>query len=278
MPNTIVLYFTPRQHPDIELPFALRGYCSQEVWEKRLPAFVRKASRFHHMVFEWVWFAVFIAAMIGVPIAMYQVAWDKLPEDKDEKEFGTDNWWSHNSFDRAWKCRLISFASWLAVTLLCYIPIITWKTSGKNAVNKMLKQWEEQDKALKPNQAVPVWRMRTPGFLSNQIKLVIDAPGNPPFSSFHPNSNLPPYIVNGPLDPNAAYYYQPMGGYPNAPVSAPNYNASRPSDAQYPAPPPTSVSGLPLFNGNDEKQGGYIPPLDPNADPEKQEAFENIRV
>lgn len=85
--------------------------------------------------------------------------------------------------------------------------------------------------------------------------------------------------MNGPLDPNAAYYYQPpVGGYPTVPASAPNYPMPRSPGPQFPAPPPTSVSGLPMFNGNDEKEGGYIPPFDPNADPEKQGDFENIRV
>ena len=88
------------------------------------------------------------------------------------------------------------------------------------------------------------------------------------------------WIVNGPMDPNAAYYYQQpvAGGYTSGvPASAPLYSQYHPAPGEFPAAPPTSVSGLPLFNDRDEKQGGYIPPMDPNADPEKQQ-FENIRV
>lgn len=63
--------------------------------------------------------------MIGVPIAVNRVAWDHLPEDPNDNK--DDHHWWHTSFDRVWKARLIAFASWFAVTLLCYIPIIVWK-------------------------------------------------------------------------------------------------------------------------------------------------------
>ncbi|TCD69812.1 hypothetical protein EIP91_006125 [Steccherinum ochraceum] len=278
MSNSITLYFAPREHPSLDVPFALRPFHAKDVWEKRLPAFVRKASRYYLPVFEWVWFIVFVAAMIGVPIGMYRVAWNLLPDD-DKDTSDDEHWWRHDGFDRVWKARLISFASWFAVTLLCYIPIIIWKVHGKTVVNKMLKKWENEDRALNPNQDAPSWKLRTPGFLSTKIKLVIYYPAHPPPSSFHPGAMLPPYLVNGPMDPNAAYYYQPPLGGVTMPVSAPHYTSQFPAaePAVYPAPPPTSVSGLPLFSDGDMKTDPYVPPLDPNADPEKQH-FEDVKV
>ncbi|KAH8080255.1 hypothetical protein BXZ70DRAFT_1068434 [Cristinia sonorae] len=277
--NSIVLYFKPHEDPSLEMPFAVRSYYGKDVWEKRITAFTHKASRYYRKVFEWVWFLVFVAAMIGVPIAINRVAYNLLPEDEDDRKDKDDkddhHFFHRPAFDRVWKARLIAFSAWFVITCLCYIPIIVWKMHGKKVVNKMLKKWEEEDRAMRPNTEVPTWKMRTPGFLSNNIKLTLYVPQIPPPSSFHPASTLPPYIVNGPNDPHAAYYYQPNMGM--APASAPSYsqyyNAPPVNGGGFPAAPLTSVSGLPLFNDKDVKERGYAP----NADLEKQQ-FENIRV
>ncbi|CAL1706887.1 unnamed protein product [Somion occarium] len=254
--HTVVLRYIPHEHPPTDVPFELRSYYTKEVWESRLPAITRKASRYYKRNMQIIWIILLFVCSIGVPIALFYVALDHLPESEaekqEDKDFPFHHYW-HGGFDRYWKARLIALASWIAVMLLFYVPIITWKHLGRKNVNKQLKKWEKEDRASRSGSVdVPTFKLLRIGIFGNTIRLQVTLPASyVPVSSFHPAAHLPAYLVNGPSDPAAAYYYNNA-----APISAPVYPQA--PLGGYPAAPLTALSGIPLYNANDEKATGYI--------------------
>ena len=106
---------------------------TKEVWEKRLPAITRKASRYYKKGLSLVWVCLLIACSIAVPIGIFYVALDHLPKSQEEKDFEEKErnhfyWYWHGGFDRWWKARLIAFASWVIVMVLFYTPMLMWKS------------------------------------------------------------------------------------------------------------------------------------------------------
>jgi archaellum biogenesis protein FlaJ (TadC family) len=63
------------------------------------------------------------SSLIAVPIAIYYVAFNNLPEDKDE--FSDE--FQFRGPDSIWKARLISFAVWVALMILVFVPMKLWK-------------------------------------------------------------------------------------------------------------------------------------------------------
>ena len=109
----------------------------------------RKASRYYKNSLEWVWLIVSltyvlsdedhlsfaptypaVSALIGVPIAVYYLALNNLPND-DENNDNNDKDGHHinPSFDRYWKARAISFGTWIALMVLVFVPMHMWKNS-----------------------------------------------------------------------------------------------------------------------------------------------------
>lgn len=66
---------------------------------------------------------------MAVPIAVYYVALHNLPEDADDKKEDDDDhhWFHWGGFDRTWKARLISLATWFGLMLLVFVPMHMWK-------------------------------------------------------------------------------------------------------------------------------------------------------
>lgn len=109
--------------------------------------------------------------LIGVPIAVYYVALQNLPEDPDDKKDDDDDHFFHwHGFDRAWKARIISLATWVVLMFIVFMPMKIWKSGGKAQVNKMMQQWEAEDKAVRPEGApYPTLKMKQPGIISKSI-------------------------------------------------------------------------------------------------------------
>ena len=115
-----------------------------------------------------------ISSSIAVPIAVYYVAVDRLPETSAEKAGGYQ-WW-RSGFDRIWRARLISFASWIALAILFYVPILLLKHAGRSSINKMLKKWENEDQAARPtNSEIPHWHL---GYIGIFGSTVVSFPSN----------------------------------------------------------------------------------------------------
>jgi len=197
--GVLLLRFAPNEIPPPEVPIELRLFYTKEVWNSRLPAVIRKASRYYKRRFELAWFLIFLAFMIAVPIAMYYVALRTLPETKADKAWAAAHanlampymsYWQWHSYDRVWQARTIGFCAWIAVALLYYLPIVFWKNSGRKSVNKMLQAWENEDRAARATD-VPIWTLRYIGIFTTMVKIEINYPINPESSSFHPTAYLP---------------------------------------------------------------------------------------
>lgn len=70
-----------------------------------------------------------ISVLLAVPIAVYYVALHNLPEDEDDKKDDDDDhhWFHWHGFDRVWKARLISLATWVGLMILVFVPMHIWK-------------------------------------------------------------------------------------------------------------------------------------------------------
>jgi len=287
--NSITLRYTPHEAPPTDVPYELRSFYSKEVWEKRIPAITFKASRYYKRTLELVWFFTFLACNIGAPIALFYVSLNILPEDAAEKKadqeiqnenndgFFHDPFF-HNSFDKYWKARLIALATWLAVVILFYTPMVVWKRHGQKKVNQMLERWANEDKASQGENCATM-RLKHIPIISSEIRLEVKVPFmqmQPP-SSFHPAAYLPAYLVNAAPDPNAAQYYaQTREGPATAPIM---YAQGNGVPLNAPQQPLTSVSGVPLFNASDEKAPGYMASMGqiPAYGDEKHD-FEDVKV
>ncbi|KAI0342107.1 hypothetical protein BDW22DRAFT_1358224 [Trametopsis cervina] len=221
VPSNIILRYPTGQVPQTNVPTELQPYYKEDVWASRITAACRTANRYHKKAFEWVWLLISSAALIGAPIAIYYVALNNLPDDddkKDDKDKDDDHHIFHRfDFDKYWKARLISFAVWVALMFLVFVPMHIWKRKGKTAVNELLASWEKEDMAVRPpGMPFPSLRMKMPGVISKNIKFVLTFPPSAPTgpSMYQAGSNVPPYLANPPSDPAAqAYYQQPPAPY-----------------------------------------------------------------
>ena len=158
-----------------------------------MPAVIRKASRYYKQKLEYTWLFLFIMSVsclsiprvqpylttlcddrssIAVPIALYYVCVDKLPETRTEKlamAAGGYHWW-RAGFDRFWQARLISFFSWFAIAAVFFCPILLWKHAGRSSVNKMLQKWENEDQAARPSGSeIPHWHLGYIGIFGSTV-------------------------------------------------------------------------------------------------------------
>jgi len=286
VPANLMLSFPVGENPQTNVPVDLKPYYNEDVWSARITATCRKASRYHKRALEWVWVTVSFVSVIAVPIAIYYVVLNKLPNDDKQDDDNLDNNldnnldddspFFHEDFDKFWKARLISFAVWVALMFLIFVPMRIWKRSGKKAVNQMLDSWEKEDRAVRPaSSPVPTMRMKMPGVLSRNINFTVTFPPSAAGPSvYQPGANLPPYLVNPPSDPAAQAYYQPPQHPPTAqfgsgPMSgfigqAPAYGA-----------PYNSRDGAPAYQG-------YMAYGDQKAEnpfgDEKSNPFEDVKV
>lgn len=231
-----ILTFTANQEPSPAVPFELQRFYTQDTWGPRISAITKKASRYYKPGFEWTWLIVSFVLLLGAPIAVYFIALDNLP-GSDDIEIDRDGFVHNDGFDRYWKARLISFATWVALMLIVFVPMHVWKNSGKKAVNQMLQNYEAQDRAARPGAAVPSLRMKMPGVVTKTIKLVVYIPPGP--SYYQSGANVPPFIANPPQDPARNYYQPPpqqvpVQGGPWAPGGPMNRSEYNPQDERVP--------------------------------------------
>ncbi|KAL4243975.1 hypothetical protein ABKN59_010050 [Abortiporus biennis] len=272
MRGSVFLSYNPHEAPPTEVPLELRTFYNKEVWNARLSAVVRRASRCYKYKFELAWFLIFLAAMIAVPIAMFYVALKVLPMTKRDKDWAKAhpvgyvigyghyyNYWWHD-IDRVWQARLVGFGSWVAIVLLYTMPLVIWKCTGRNKVNQMLKSWGNEDRAASSasDVEVPTWRLKYIGIFSTTIKLVIHYPITEQTSSFHPATYLPTYIVNGPSSPGIYYetrYVQGQVVAPSVMLSATFPPQGLQGDGGGSAVGP--LSAVPLYDDNDRTAPPY---------------------
>jgi len=273
--NTLCLRFAPHDTPETAVPYELRNYYTRDVWGSRVPAVIRKASRYYKQNLEYSWLLLFIASSIAVPIAIYYVCVDRLPLSQAEQlaiTSGGYRWWSAG-FDRFWKARLTSFSSWFAIALVFYGPILLWKRAGRSSVNKMLQKWENEDQAARPSSSeIPHWHLGYIGIFGSTIRLNITYQLIAPLSLYQPGANIPSFLVNAPVDHAASYYFSQSL---RPPLSANPYSRSTWQDSN----PPRSARGVPLYNELDEKAPAYLgPPRTMPGPPRDEEKLENIPV
>jgi len=210
VPANSMLSFAVGENPPTNVPTELQPYYKEDIWGARITAACRKANRYHKKGLEWIWLIVGFSSLIAVPIVIYYVAVNNLPDDnKNDDDDDDDHHFFHNDFDKYWKARLISFGVWFALMFLVFIPMKIWKSSGKKAVNQMLANWEQEDRAVRPPGApFPSLKMKMPGVLSKNIKFTVTFPPTAAPSMYQPGANVPTYIANPPSDPAAQGYYQ----------------------------------------------------------------------
>jgi hypothetical protein len=260
----LVLRYPPHEDPPLAVPVELQPFYTQEVWDQRLPALTRKASRYYKKTLELIWMVVCFGSLIAVPIAIYYVALDNLPEDPDEKKDKDDHWWHvfRHGLNRYWKARLISLGTWAALMILFFVPMHIWKNKGKKEVQAMVNKWDAEDRAVRTAGApLPTWKVKSFGVMSKNIKFAIQIPSLPPPSTFHPAYSHPSqYVMNRPADP-AQYYQQPPTAQWGPPGSA--YGSSNGS--------------LPLYDHQGNPAGGYNPTAKRDEEKEKN-PFEDVKV
>ncbi|OBZ67214.1 hypothetical protein A0H81_12853 [Grifola frondosa] len=243
--------------PSETVPYDLQQYYTKEVWVARQRAILLKGSRYLKPRFEVIW-TVFIAlSVVAVPIAVYYVLLNTLPEGQQFEEFVDGGRFVSNESDRYWQARAASFGVLFAVLLVGFLPILVWKHVGKNRVNAMLRKFSEEDRAMRgPNADVPVWGIKMPGLGKSALNLTITYAAPPRTTAFRPGSQLPPYIASAPADPAVAAYY---AGYLNA-------------------QPQSQGQGLPLFNDRDEKVPDYTGPTGDIYTPgDEKNPFEDVK-
>jgi len=265
----IILRYPPHEDPPLGVPVELQPFYTQEVWEARLPALTRKASRYFKKTLEGIWMLVCFGSLIALPIAMYYVALDNLPEDpEDKKKEDHEHWWQvfHHGLNRYWKARLISIGTWVGLMILFFLPMHIWKNKGKKEVQAMLTKWENEDRAVRPAGApLPTWKVKSFGVVSKNIKFAVTIPSLPPPSTFHPGYTHPSqYVVNGPSDPAASQYYQQQP--PTAQWGPPSqgYHGS------------SSSGSLPLYNQAGQPAGAYN--ASKHDDEKEKNPFEDVKV
>ncbi|EJF65411.1 hypothetical protein DICSQDRAFT_124598 [Dichomitus squalens LYAD-421 SS1] len=258
--QVIALNLPINQAPNDSVPYELQKYYSKDIWAARQRAVLMKGSRYLKPRFEII-FAVFMfLSMLAVPIVIYYVALHTLPAHLTQvgETFNGERIFND---DRVWEARAASVGALVGLILLGWVPLFIWKARGKRQVNQMLRKFSVEDAAVAgPSAQVPQWSMKMPGIGSKAIHLMISYPRPPMSSPFQ--LGLPPYLVNPPMDPAAAGYYMQASHAPGQPHHAPG----------------NAMSGIPLYNENEEKIPDYSGPTNDTYLPHEKERFEDIKV
>jgi len=182
-PQSIDLILSPSQ-PLPLLPYELSTVVSPDVWESRVRAIIRLATRYSKPVFERVWIVIGMLATIIVPFFAYALSLRELNQKNGLIEANI------------WDARGISFATTIAVWLVFFVPVFAWKYFGYLRVRALLQRWNRDDIANNSSgAALPTWRATTPGVFRDGIALSITLPIAPKPVTFHPDAYLPPYVV-----------------------------------------------------------------------------------
>ncbi|KAH9929523.1 uncharacterized protein BXZ73DRAFT_102053 [Epithele typhae] len=262
--QTMALRLNPDHGPSDSIPHELQKYYSPDVWVARQRAVMTKGGRYLKPRFD-IAFAVFMfIGALALPIAIYYVALHALPNK--EKVFQEANGRVLVEDDRFWEARAISGASLIGFLLLGWGPFFFWKAQGKRQVNQMLQRFRAEDAAMAgPNATIPEWTMNMPSMGSKALHVMITYPRPPMMTAFQVGVQLPPYIVNQPVDPNGARYYQqyapPAGAPPGRRTST------------------GSAGSIPLYGSHNEKIPDYSGPTSNAYMPrDEKDGFDDIRV
>ncbi|KII92579.1 hypothetical protein PLICRDRAFT_37349 [Plicaturopsis crispa FD-325 SS-3] len=262
--NQIMLYLSPKQPAPEAPPLELQGYISKDVWNMRIPAITRLASRYFKPTLERIWMIIALIAIVVLPIAVYPIVLHTTPRENDGFNDGFDDRFDDRFDDHAYfLARAVSFGVFVGSLLLFYVPMGIWKYVGHKRVNRMVQGWMKEDQNTSGGASVPSWRVRTPGVWNSRISLAITIPLDRPPTTFHPDAYLPSYI-NGPMDADAPAFRGPMGpsgyGYQNSYGNVPLYGNEKAGYGYPAAAPPAHGQGDNPFG--DEKaasKGGSTP-------------------
>ncbi|KAH7874763.1 hypothetical protein F5879DRAFT_150499 [Lentinula edodes] len=192
----IVLYLSTNQ-PNPPVPFELQDQMTPAVWLTRLTALANTAQRYSKPWFERIWTVTGILASLILPAVLYNVIYNHM------NVRGADG---NVDFARLSESRMITFALFIGVFLFFFTPIAIWKFIGRKQVDRLVSKWNGADRMNYGQNASSTWKAQSPGIFRNSTILTISLPASMKPTSFHPNAYLPSYI-NGPIDPDASYYY-----------------------------------------------------------------------
>ncbi|KAI0663605.1 hypothetical protein C8Q70DRAFT_907040 [Cubamyces menziesii] len=263
--QNIALRLPINQSPSDTVPNDLQRYYNRDIWAARQRAVLMKGSRYLKPRFEIIFTIFMLLASFAVPITVYYVVLHALPR---HEEFVTDRF--GNTFtvdDQAfWQARAASLGAFLGLLLIGWGPLFLWKAHGKRQVNQMLRKFSVEDAAVAgPGAQTPQWSMKMPGIGSKAIHLIISYPRPYGPTPYAPGAQLPPYLVNPPVDPAANGWYAPYMG--------PGHVQGQPHHA-----PTENMGGVPLYNENDEKIPDYSGPTSDTYLPHEKERFEDVKV
>ncbi|GAW05193.1 arginine methyl transferase [Lentinula edodes] len=190
----IVLYLSTNQ-PNPPVPFELQDQMTPAVWLTRLTALANTAQRYSKPWFERIWTVTGILASLILPAVLYNVIYNHM------NVRGADG-----NVDFARLSEMITFALFIGVFLFFFTPIAIWKFIGRKQVDRLVSKWNGADRMNYGQNASSTWKAQSPGIFRNSTILTISLPASMKPTSFHPNAYLPSYI-NGPIDPDASYYY-----------------------------------------------------------------------
>ncbi|KAI8968637.1 hypothetical protein BD414DRAFT_504191 [Trametes punicea] len=198
--QNIALRLPVNQAPSETVPYDLQRWYSRDVWVARQRAVLNKASRYMKPRFEYIFAIFMLLASFAVPVTVYYVLLNVLPEhDVDVERF--DGRVVAVDDQRFWQARAASIGAFLGLLILGWVPFFLWKAHGKRQVNEMLRKFSAEDAAFAgPGAQAPQCRA---------IHLIISYPRPYAPTPYAPGAQLPPYLVNPPQDPAANAFYAP---------------------------------------------------------------------
>ncbi|KAI0675194.1 hypothetical protein C8Q78DRAFT_1010929 [Trametes maxima] len=263
--QNIALRLPVNQAPSETVPYDLQRYYSRDVWVARQRAVLTKGSRYLKPRFEIIFTTFMLLALFAVPIVIYYVVLNALPKQIVTFENSRGRTVEVGD-ERFWQARAASIGTFVGLLVLGWGPFFLWKANGKRQVNTMLRKFSAEDAAVAgPGSQTPQWSMKMPGIGSKAIHLFISYPRPIMATPYAPGAQLPPYLVNPPMDAGAGGFY---GTY-----MAPGHAQGQPHHA-----PSDNMQGVPLYNEHDEKIPEYSGPTSDLYLLHEKERFEDVKV
>jgi len=238
--DKVAVYLMASQPVPETVPLELQDSVTQGQWNNRLNEIKRLAFQFYKPLFERIWIVASFLVLLVVPMALYNIIFKVLTKNSDSN----DRVQNARAFYNA---RSISFAIFLGLVALFWLPILAWKALGRRRMTVLLNRWAFNDEKLRgASTFIPRWTVQMPSvFRSTAVVHVTIPPGSRP-SVFHHDAYIPGF-VNAPRDQAVGAYYYPYGpgqvGVPRMSVVG-NFNND-------------SNNGLPAYSGPGDYKGGY---------------------
>jgi len=206
------------------LPYELQGHVSSETWEFRMRQVRRLCDQFSKPIFERIWFCLAAVLTFVTPLVLYPVIFNaitplNLRQNLDNSDTGFNN--SFNQFNQTniiaaeraiqpffFKARAIVLGVFIGIILIAWGPLVAWKRVGVMRANAMTRRWKEEDSSRGAD-FVPAWKVTPAGVFTTVGRVYVTFPQiYSQQSLFHPNAQLPPYLVQPSQNGGA-----PAGGY-----------------------------------------------------------------